>query len=418
MSLTASRARLRFHPLTVAGVRPVAADGSAVAVTFEVPEELREEFAFRPGQHVPGRPVAGGREVRRAYSICSTPAELSDEGTLMIGVRRVPGGAVSTHACGGLRAGDRLELLPPVGAFSAVFDPAQGRSYGAVAGGSGITPVLSLLRTGLATEPRSVFTVVYANRGADSMMFGEELADLKNRYLDRFRLVHVFSREEPHQGLAGGRLDAARLGRLLAGFPACAEWFACGPPGLVTAARTALTARGVDAVHTELFRPEPTADTRTGLARTRSDHTADLRSGDARSSRTADLPSGDTRSGRTAAPRSGDARTGSGRIADPRDVPLKDTGRPRLEVVMDGRTSAVVVGDGETLLQAALPVRPELPYSCENGVCGTCRALLVSGGARMTGAWALSEDERAAGYVLTCRATPVTDHVRVDFDAL
>ncbi|MCF6469971.1 2Fe-2S iron-sulfur cluster binding domain-containing protein [Nonomuraea sp. MG754425] len=368
MTATApTRARLRFHPLTVAGVRTVAPDGSAVAITLDVPGELREEFAFRPGQHVTVRATpAGGRgAVRRAYSLCSTPADLAGQGTLTIGVRLVPGGAFSSHAHRALRQDDVLDVLPPVGSFSTDLDPARARRYGAIAGGSGITPVLSLARAALAAEPRSTFTLVYANRGVDSMMFAEELSDLKNRHVGRLQLVHAFSREDPRLGLPGGRLDAAALtsliGTLLPPAAPAGEWFVCGPPGLVRAGEQALAGREA-VVRTELFH--------------------------------------------TGAPA-------------PPPPPLPADGRERrLEVVMDGRTTTVNVRDGQSLLDAALAARPELPYSCRNGVCATCRALVTGGRARTSGDRALSPREQAAGYVLTCRATPVTDHVKVDFDAV
>ncbi|HEX4812619.1 MAG TPA: 2Fe-2S iron-sulfur cluster-binding protein [Nonomuraea sp.] len=370
--MSAPRNRLRFHAVTVAGLRPVAADGSAVAVTFAVPLELRPAFAFAPGQHVTVRARVGGQSVRRAYSLCSTPADLDERGTLTIGVRRVPGGVFSSHANSALRVGDRLELLPPVGAFRADFDPARRRHFAAVAGGSGITPVLSLVRTGLAVEPLSSCTVLYGDRGADSMMFAEDLAELKNAYVDRLQLVPAFSREDPPVGLAGGRLHAARLGAVIARTlppAAVAEWFVCGPLGLVRAAREALAGLGVgaDAVHAEFF------------------HT-----------------------GAAPAPP----------VAPPVALPAGDGRGRRVTVVLDGRTVTVPVGGGQSLLDAALEARPELPYSCRNGVCATCRARVVDGRARMAGNWSLSAEEQAAGYVLTCRAVPVTEHVTVDFDVV
>lgn len=350
--------RTRFHRLAVLGAERVAADGSAVALTCAVPPSLREAFAFRPGQHVTVRATGDdGGELRRSYSVCSTPADLAGRGRLRLGVRIVPGGAVS----GSLADADALDVLPPVGAFGTTPDPDRRRRYGAVAAGSGITPILSIVDSVLRTEPFSTFTVYYANRTTDSAMFTEELADLKNAHARRLHLVHVFSREERPAGLAPGRLDAATLPRLLAGLGTPApgrEWFVCGPDGLATAARRTLLDLGVPAraVHTELF----------GLA-------------------VRPVP------------------------------PAADGGRVR--IVHDSRTSTVDMTAAGSILDAALAVRPELPYSCRTGVCGTCRARVLSGTVRMSGGFALGADEEAAGFVLTCRAQPVGDDVTVEFDA-
>ncbi|MCT9933204.1 2Fe-2S iron-sulfur cluster-binding protein [Planotetraspora sp. A-T 1434] len=366
--------RLRFHPVTVAAVEPASADGSAVVVTCRVPGETREELAFTPGQHVTARATIGGAEVRRSYSLCSTPEELERHGVLRVGIRTVPGGVFSSYANGTLSAGDPLDLLPPVGSFGTAFDPARRRRYGAIVGGSGITPVLSLMTAGLATEPHSTFTVLYGNRDADSMMFAEELADLKNRHPDRLQLVHAFSREEPRLGLAGGRLDPATLSDLFTRIlepAAVQEWFLCGPAGLVRDARRTLSEHGVDgvggsAVHVELFHPDD---------------------GRAPGTRPAAGP--------------------------PRDAQARE-----LKILLGGRVTTVRTRDDRPILDAALEARPELPYSCRSGVCATCRARVVAGEVSMSRNWALTEDELAAGYVLTCQSVPVTGQVTVDFDVL
>ncbi|MFF0309641.1 2Fe-2S iron-sulfur cluster-binding protein [Streptosporangium sp. NPDC004379] len=365
------RARLRFHRLAVTAVEPVAADGSAVAVTFGVPAALRGTFAFAPGQHVTVRAVVSGVETRRSYSLCSTPAELERHGTIRIGIRVVPGGRFSSHAAA-LAAGDALDVLPPVGAFGTAFDPARRRRYGAVVAGSGVTPVLSLAAAALATEPHSTFTVVYGNRTADSMMFAGELADLKDRHPGRLHLVHSFSREEPRLGLAGGRLDAGRLADVLTRLVApegVREWFLCGPEGMVRDARRVLSEVAGEgaAVHTELF------------------HTGG--------------PSPATPPATPAVP------------------PPAGQGR-EVRVLLDGRATTLRVRGDRPILDDALPYRPELPYSCRNGVCATCRARVVDGEVRMSGNWALTEEELAAGYVLTCRSVPATDRVTVDFDVV
>ncbi|MFI7426140.1 1,2-phenylacetyl-CoA epoxidase subunit PaaE [Micromonospora sp. NPDC049836] len=369
------RRRPVFHPLPVAAVDRLTDD--AVAVTFAVPEELRETFAFSAGQHLTvrrtagdgltGSAGAGGTEVRRSYSICSTPDELARHGRLRIGVREVPGGAFSAYACGALRGGDTVEVLPPLGHFTTAFAPDRARRYGAVVAGSGITPVLALVATALAVEPASTFTLVYGNRTANTVMFAEELADLKDRYPTRLHLVHVLSREMGESALLSGRIDADRLTRLLDTIvpgDAIEEWFLCGPYGMVVDAKAVLAGRGVPdaAVHTELFHvdapPEP--------------------------------------------------------VRRPADEP--GTGA-EVTIVLDGRSSSFTMGRDERVLDAALKVRGELPYACKGGVCSTCKAKVVAGEVTMARNYALEPDELAAGYVLTCQSSPVTDRLTVDYDA-
>ncbi|MBE1485673.1 1,2-phenylacetyl-CoA epoxidase subunit PaaE [Plantactinospora soyae] len=373
MSVTINRPVRRrpvFHPLSVQAVDRLTDD--AVAVTFEVPAELRAGFAFRAGQHLTvrrfvdvGAPDGVPGEVRRSYSICSTPAELAEAGLLRIGVREVPGGAFSRFAVTTLRAGDTVDVLPPLGHFSTAFAPDRVRHYAAVVAGSGITPVLSLVATALAVEPASTVTLVYGNRYARTVMFVEELADLKDRYRERLHLVHVLSREPGESPLLSGRIDAERLGRLFDTIvPAerVDEWFLCGPYGLVLDARAALAARGVpaEAVHAELFHVDepPAPPVRPSVAATGSEVTIQL----------------------------------------------------------DGRTSSFRMGRDERVLDAALKVRGELPYACKGGVCSTCRARVVSGEVTMARNYALEPDEVAAGYVLTCQSSPITDTVVIDYD--
>jgi ring-1,2-phenylacetyl-CoA epoxidase subunit PaaE len=354
--------RPRFHRLAVAAVDRLTDD--AVAVAFAVPPELRGAYAFSAGQHVTVRHTG---ELRRSYSICSTPADLAAYGRLRIGVRQIPGGVFSTFAGKALRPGDQLDVLPPLGNFSTGFTPARRRRYAAVAAGSGITPVLSLLATGLATEPASTFTLLYGNRYARSVMFAEELADLKDRYPSRLHLVHLLSREPQEARLLSGRLDPDRLGELfdtLVPVGRIDEWFLCGPYGMVTAARTVLAGRGVPdrAIHVELFyvdEPSPTVE--------------------------------------EPGPAGGDL--------------------VEVTVRLDGRASTFPMRRHERVLDAALRVRSELPYACRGGVCSTCRARLVSGEVRMAANWALEPGEVAAGYVLTCQSSPVGDRLVVDYDA-
>lgn len=380
MTVTISRPVRRrpvFHPLRVAAVDRLTDD--AVAITFAVPEELRRAFAFQPGQHLTlRRSGPDGEDVRRSYSICSTPQDLARHGRIRIGVREVPGGAFSTFACAALSVDDVVDVLPPLGRFTTALDPGRARHYGAVVAGSGITPVLSLVATALAVEPASTFTVVYGNRYARSVMFVEELADLKDRHPQRLHLVHVLSREPGESPLLSGRVDAQRLGRLcdtLLPVDRIDEWFLCGPYGMVTDAQQVLAARGVpdSAVHTELF------------------HVAEP-------------------------PPPPQRQAGAGSAGGPVDGSA-GAETTAVTITLDGRSSSFEMGRGERVLDAALRVRGELPYSCKGGVCSTCRAKVVSGEVSMARNFALEPDEIAAGYVLTCQASPLTDRLEIDYDA-
>jgi ring-1,2-phenylacetyl-CoA epoxidase subunit PaaE len=367
-SVTITRPKKRrptFHELPVTTVDRLTDD--AVAVTFTVPGELREAFDFKAGQHLTVRRVVDGVDVRRSYSISSTPAELRRTGRLRIGVKQVAGGAFSTYAQT-LAEGQVVEVLPPLGHFTTAFDPARERHYAAVVAGSGITPVLSLVATALDTEPGSRFTLIYGNRYARSVMFAEELADLKDRYPTRLHVVHVLSREPQDAELLSGRIDADRLHKLLDRLlPAVSvdEWFLCGPYGMVIDAKAVLAAEGVPEaqVRTELFHVE-------------------------------DAP-----------------------VAKRAPEEAVDAKGAEVTIHLDGRASTFTMRHDERILDAALRVRGELPYACKGGVCSTCRAKVVAGEAVMARNFALEPDELAAGYVLTCQASPVTDQLQVDYDA-
>jgi ring-1,2-phenylacetyl-CoA epoxidase subunit PaaE len=353
-----------FHPLRVGAVEPLTDD--AVAITFEVPEDLRADYAFDPGQHLTLRTEVGGTEVRRNYSICA-PAP---SGRLRIGVKRLDGGVFSGHATSTLKVGDVVDVMTPTGRFTPHLEPAHARHYCAIAAGSGITPVLSIVASVLEVEPASTVTLVYGNRTVASVMFLEELADLKDRYPGRFRLLHVLSRERQEAELLSGRLDPPRLRRLLEVLlPADTvdEWFLCGPFEMVEGAREVLHEAGVGAnhVHTELFHVE------------------------------------------------GEAPRVS---VTPEEV--RAAGTSTVVATLDGRaTTLQVPRTGERVLDAMLTVRADAPYACKGGVCGTCRAKIVSGEVSMARNYALDDEEMAAGFVLACQSVPVSDEVELDFDA-
>ncbi|MFD9405670.1 2Fe-2S iron-sulfur cluster-binding protein [Streptomyces sp. NPDC059989] len=356
-----------FHPLTVAAVDRLTDD--SVALTLRVPEELREDYRHAPGQHLTLRRTAPeGEEVRRTYSICS-PAPAQDgpgPAELRVGVRLVEGGEFSTFAHKEITAGDVLDVMVPAGRF--VLEPAAAPAaghYAAIVGGSGITPVLSIAASLLAARPDARFCLVRSDRTAASTMFLEEVADLKDRHPDRFQLVTVLSREEQEAGLPSGRLDQERLTALLPALLPVAEvtgWFLCGPYGLVQGAERALAALGVvrTRVHEEIFHVEDT---------------------------TVKAPAAAT------APSHG-----------------------RVTARLDGRSGTWPVRDGESLLDAVLRNRADAPYACKGGVCGTCRAFLVTGEVRMDRNFALEAEETEAGFVLACQSHPVTEEVEIDFD--
>jgi ring-1,2-phenylacetyl-CoA epoxidase subunit PaaE len=355
-----------FHRLRVAAVDRVTDE--AVAVTFEVPDALREEYRFAPGQHLTVRTQVDGAEVRRNYSICA-PAT---SGTLRVAVKRLEDGVFSGYALERLRPGDTLEVMTPTGRFTTAVDPARVRHYAFLAAGSGITPVLSLVSTILEVEPGSSVTLVYGNRTTASVMFLEELADLKNRYPARLELVHVLSREPVEVPLFHGRLDADKVSALLQTLvpvDSVDEWFLCGPFGMVTDARDTLVAAGVEPghVHAELFHVEDAPPRRTPRRETSA------------------VPSGQ---------------------------------ESEVTVYLDGRASTFALDpDGSSVLDATLQVRGDAPFACKGGVCGTCRARLVEGEVEMDRNYALERDEIDRGFVLACQSHPTTPTVVLDFDA-
>jgi ring-1,2-phenylacetyl-CoA epoxidase subunit PaaE len=349
------RPRTEFHPLTVAAVEPLTDDSAAI--TFTVPGGLTGTFAFAPGQSLT---IRRGAE-RRSYSICA-PAGAAPR----IGVREVAGGAVSSWLVHQVKPGDTVEVQAPGGLFTP--DLATPGRHVLIAAGSGITPMMSIAASVLAADDKSTVTLLYGNRRSDTVMFADEVADLKDAYPARVRIIHVLSREPQEVELYSGRLDRDRLERLLpvtVDVPGVDHWWLCGPFGLVTGATEVLRELGVATtrVHRELFYvgDEPPAE---------ATHE--------------------------------EAPVGDGAI---------------VTVVLDGRSSTLTVPPGLTILDGAQRVRPDLPFACKGGVCGTCRAKVTSGEAVMRRNYALEERETDAGYVLTCQAIPCTDNVTVDYDA-
>jgi ring-1,2-phenylacetyl-CoA epoxidase subunit PaaE len=351
-------ARRQFHELTVARVDRLCDD--AAAVTFDVPGELAEDYAFEPGQSLTLRRVVSGRDERRSYSICAPAGQ-----PLRIGVREVPGGALSGWLINDVRPGDRIEVQPPSGSFTA--DLTRPGRHVLIAAGSGITPVLSIAASALA-ESGSEAMLLYGNRRAESVMFADEIADLKDSYPDRLQLVHVLSREPQEVELFSGRLDAGRLRRML---PALCDvagtdhWWLCGPYGMVSDAMAVLSELGVpsDRVHRELFYVE-------------------------------DVPPEQEHH---------------------EEKPL--TGGCEVTIVLDGRRTTATIPAGTPVLDGAQLARPDLPFACKGGVCGTCRARLVCGEVRMRRNFALEQAELDAGFVLTCQSMPVSEELTVDYDA-
>jgi len=364
------RTRARFHTLTVEDVRPLTDD--AVEVTFTVPAELADEYDHLPGQYVALRTTLEGTEVRRSYSLCRAPEHRTDGAAtrLSVAVKRDEGGLFSTWAQTGLHPGLEIDVMSPQGTFTSGLDDLDQRHVVGIAAGSGITPLMALAHTVLTRSSTSRFTLLYTNRSTLDVMFLEDLADLKDRYPTRVALHHVLSREQRTAPVLSGRIDEEKLRTIFASLidPADVdEWFLCGPLSLVDLCREVLADVGVAREHIrfELFT--------TGDEPVRAARPVEVRAG---------------------------AKTF------------------RIEVTLDGVSSTVEspVDAHESVLNAALRVRPDAPFACAGGVCGTCRARVIEGSVTMTENYALEPDELDRGYVLTCQSHPTSDRVVVDYD--
>lgn len=358
-----------FHPLRVKAVEPDTSE--AVIVSFEVPPELQKVFGFTQGQYLTLRRDIEGQDLRRSYSICAG----LDDGELRVGVRKVQGGVFSNWINAHLQPGDTVQVMAPQGRFFVPIEPASARHHVGIAGGSGITPILSIMKTVLAREPRSRFTLIYGNRQLQSTMFKEEIEDLKNRYMTRLALQLVFSDEQTDSPLGRGVMNREKIGEFLNTLVPAASIdhaYICGPFQMNDEAEAALLAAGVpeERIHIERF----------GVA----------------------LPSA----------------ASAGQVgAVVHEALPGDAKQARITIVRDGLQREITFTEGQpSILDAASAAGLEVPFSCTSGVCGTCRAKLVEGEVRMERNFALDKNEVAAGFVLTCQAHPLTERVTLSFD--
>lgn len=355
----------RFHPLTVTDIKRDTRD--SVVVTLRPPAEAYGEFRFIQGQYLTFRRVFDGEEMRRSYSICAGV----NDGVLRVGIKKVDGGWFSSWANEELKVGDTLDAMTPMGNFHAALKPELARRYLGFAGGSGITPMISLIKTALEAEPRSTFTLVYGNRSTSAIMFREELEDLKNVHMGRLNIVHILESEAADIDLFSGRLDRAKCDELFS------RWidakgadlaFICGPEPMMLAVSEALKAQGLDdsAIKFELF-----ASAQPGRAK---------------------------------------KKAASAGVSDKGD-------KCSATIILDGAARVIELAKGEeTILEAALAASIDAPFACKAGVCSTCRAKLVEGEVDMEANYALEDYEVERGYILTCQSHPRTDRIVVDYD--
>ncbi len=352
-----------FETLTISDVRKET--GDCVSVAFAVPANLKELFRYKQGQYITVRTSLNGEDIRRSYSICSSP--LDDE--LRIAVKKVPDGLFSSYANEQLKKGDALQVMTPRGRFFTKLDPAASNHYIAFAAGSGITPIFSIIKTTLQTEPNSRFTLIYGNRNRHSIIFREQLEALKNKYIGRFNIIYILSREKTDAPIHFGRIDAAKtnsLCEILIDPAQAAAIFLCGPEEMVFSVKETLEQKEVDPkkIHFELF----TAGKKTGTAKPQ-------------------------------------------RSAVAREV------KSRISVKQDGTSFEFDLGfEGDSILEAALKQGADLPFACKGGVCCTCKAKLIEGEVEMELNYGLEPDEIEQGFILTCQSHPITEKVMIDFD--
>ena len=355
---------IHFHPLKIKEVRKETAD--CVSVQFDIPSNLSEAFQFRQGQSLTMRAMINNEEVRRTYSICSSPMD----NEWRVAIKKQEGGLFSSFANEKLKMGDELEVMEPVGKFYTELNPSHKKKYLAFAAGSGITPVISIIKTTLTTELHSHFTLVYGNRSRPSIIFFEELEGLKNKFMDRFNLIHVLSRERTDAPVNYGRINMDKLNELskLIDYSSMDDTFICGPEEMIFSAKKFLEQTGIDPkkIHFELF---TTSETKKVERKTRKAE------------------------------------------ADP-------GAKSRITVKLDGRSFDfdIPLNSETAILDAALKQGADLPYACKGGMCCTCKARLLEGEVEMDVHWGLEEEEIEKGFILTCQSHPKTEKVVVDFD--
>ena len=354
---------LHFHSLLVKNIKRETQD--CVSISFDTPQKLKKEFEFKQGQSLTLRKIIEGEEIRRSYSICTSP--LDNE--VRVAVKKVQGGLFSTFANNELKTGDVIEVMPPSGNFYTDLNSTNKKNYVAFAAGSGITPIISLIKTTLLTEPQSTFTLVFGNKNHSSIIFKEELEGLKDKYIERFRLYHILSRERMEAEINYGRINADKCLQLtkLIDLDAADEFFICGPEEMIFGVRDFLQEKGIDKrkIHFELF-------------------TTPLRKASS---------------------------------YKPQVVSETNTETSMITVTLDGRSFDFNLDYySNNILDAALAQGADLPYSCKGGVCTTCKAKLIEGNIEMEVNYGLEPDEVQAGYILTCQSHPRSEKVVVDFD--
>ncbi len=355
---------IHFHPLPIKKIQKETAD--CVSVVFEVPESLKESFQFKHGQSLTMRATINGEEVRRTYSICSSPLDKE----LRVAIKKVDGGLFSTFANEQLKKSDIVEVMQPIGKFYVELNPANKKNYLGIAAGSGITPLLSIIKTTLQTEPDSSFTLVYGNKSRSSIIFFEELEGLKNKYLQRFNFINILSRERTDAAINFGRINTEKLNELekLVDYTSFNDAFICGPEEMIFTAKDFLEKKGIDKkkIHFELF-----------------------------------------------------TTPGQKRTTDNRQLTTDNSGpTSKITVKLDGRSFDfdLSLTSDTTILDAALKQGADLPFACKGGVCCTCKARLLEGEVSMDVHWGLEDEEVEQGYILTCQSHPKTEKVVVDFD--
>jgi ring-1,2-phenylacetyl-CoA epoxidase subunit PaaE len=354
---------VHFHRLKIGEICKETPD--CVSIQLIVPSALKETFQYKAGQYLTVRTTIHGEDLRRSYSICSSPLE----GELRVAIKKVEGGVFSNYANNELKVGDTLEVMPPSGKFNSPLEAGQKKQYLAIAAGSGITPILSLIKTTLATEQESEFTLIYGNKNRGSIIFFEALESLKNLYMQRFRVIHVLSREKTESPLNVGRINADKLEAMhkLVQFDQLNEVFLCGPQEMIEGAAEFLQQQGLDKkkIHLELF---------TSTAKKSSTQKSTL----------------DTRS----------------------------SAKSQVGIRVDGRQLEIEMSlqEDQTILDAALQQGADLPFACKGGMCCTCKAKLLEGEVIMDVHWGLEEEEVEQGFILTCQSHPKTARIVVDFD--